>query len=176
VDGRITSAPTPAGRLAAFFRSFVIQNFTPIPALPDYADIAESIEPFLDKELILARIGEAERAHRNDRIEHLKSELGQVTLVLEGIKMDVQTDGPAPVKRLLAFAKRFVFAPIPQSAAVDEAVLEPLLMPFLEKELALACLHEAGMGMAQDTDRKRHLAAGLVKIEARIADILKYSL
>lgn len=54
MDGRITSEPTPEGRIAAVVFSVWVQMRDHEKKDPDYADYRDALRPFLRRELILA--------------------------------------------------------------------------------------------------------------------------
>lgn len=62
MDGRIHHEPTPEGRLAAVVLSVAIQMRDHEKTEPDYADYEECLRPFLQRELILARMQELQKA------------------------------------------------------------------------------------------------------------------
>lgn len=59
---RIQGERTPARRLAALLRTYLNLFLDPPPPTPDYADIAEQIEPYTFREELLARKSELEAA------------------------------------------------------------------------------------------------------------------
>lgn len=65
MNGRIHDEKTAAGRLAAVARSLILKmdkehRKTKVgPTEPDYADFREAFEPYIQRELLLARIDEA---------------------------------------------------------------------------------------------------------------------
>jgi len=172
VDGRITSAPTPAGRFAALFRSIIIQRVRPIPPTPDYGDIEERVDPFLEKELVIADIEEATEEHNLERVQELEAKLVLVKAIVNSKKLGSSTDVQTPVGRLVAFFRAFVLSP--NYVSGSDAGLEQLLNPFIEKERLLTKLKEADR--AQNAVRRRQLASELVKAEAKIAETLKHDL
>lgn len=83
-NGRIHQEETPERRIAAVVRSLTIQVNRDYrrtghgPDLPDYADYCAAIAPFLEKELLLARLHELEIQPRKPpkwRIEEIRREL-----------------------------------------------------------------------------------------------------
>jgi len=172
VDGRITAAPTPAGRLAALLRSIVIQRVRPVPPVPDYGDIAERIHPFLEKERLLAGIEESQEENNSERVRELEGKLSIVKAIVASQKLGSLTDAATPEGRLFDFFRAFV---LPPNYSLGNLVgIEQLLAPFIEKERLLEKLLEADR--AQNGERRRHLSSGLVKAEARIAEILQHDL
>lgn len=65
---RIQDEDTPAGRIAAVARALAIRMEREFektgqgPRIPDYADLRSAIEPYLRRELLVARIDEAARS------------------------------------------------------------------------------------------------------------------
>lgn len=68
MNGRIHEDETPEGRIAAVARSLAIkmekayQRSGVGPKEPDYADYRAALKPFIDRELILARMDEGRMA------------------------------------------------------------------------------------------------------------------
>lgn len=68
MNGRIHQEKTPEGRLAAVCRSLMTQlearnRTTGVgPAEPDFADFREALRPYIQRELLLARIEEARKS------------------------------------------------------------------------------------------------------------------
>jgi len=66
-NGRIDREESPAGRIAAVARSLCLhfeaeRRRTGVgPSEPDYADFRDVLRPFIERELILARIDEARK-------------------------------------------------------------------------------------------------------------------
>jgi len=172
VDGRITAAPTPAGRLAALLRSIVIQRVRPIPPTPDYGDIAERIHPFLEKEGLLAGIEESEEENNSERVRELEGKLAIVKAIVASQRLSSLTEAPTPAGRLFDFFRAFVLPP--NYSVGNDAGVEQLLVPFIEKERLLEKLLEADR--AQNASRRRVLSSALVKAEAKIAEILTHDL
>jgi len=67
VNGRINHDDTPEGRIAAVCKSLMLQmenrhNKTGVgPSVPDYADLRDVLKPFVERELLNARIDEARK-------------------------------------------------------------------------------------------------------------------
>lgn len=59
MDGRITHAPTAKERIAAVCRSLIIKYAHPIPDRPDYADLSEWLEIYLEREFLMRQILES---------------------------------------------------------------------------------------------------------------------
>ncbi len=172
MDGRITAAPQPAGRFAALFRSIVIQRVRPIPPTPDYGDIEEWVDPFLEKELLFADIEEAKEENNLERVQELEAQLVIVKTILNSKKLGSSSDAQTPAGRLADFFRAFVLPP-GYGPNFDKGV-EQLLNPFIEKERLLSKLKEADR--AQNEVRHKYLASALVKVEAKIAESLKHDL
>jgi hypothetical protein len=89
VNGRILQEETPEGRLAAVVKTLFLEmrrkfaNRLPEYREPDYADIRDTIKPFLDREICAARLKEAEWNRTLDfrevRIRELTQELLKLT-------------------------------------------------------------------------------------------------
>jgi hypothetical protein len=84
VNGRIQHEDTPWGRVAAIARSLCIQmdekyRATQVgPSAPDYADFRDVLRPFIESELLKARIDEARKASGRAltaRVKELANEL-----------------------------------------------------------------------------------------------------
>jgi len=84
VNGRTEQEKTPEGRLAAVAKSLAIRMETKYrqsgvgPSQPDYADYRDAFRPYLQRELLLARIEEARHtsaARITARVEELAREL-----------------------------------------------------------------------------------------------------
>lgn len=75
MDGRITHAPTPHARIAAVCRSIILKYAHPAPDRPDYADLSEWLEIYLERELLLRQVleGNTEQTpeHKNDLRDRL---------------------------------------------------------------------------------------------------------
>jgi hypothetical protein len=94
MNGRIHFEDTPEGRLAAVAKSLLLQMQLRAEAAacltcgriaayadPDYADFREALRPFVERELLLARIGEARTASGKlltSRIRELATELAEL--------------------------------------------------------------------------------------------------
>src|SRR5262245_58109249 len=69
MNGRIASEKTPEGRLAAVAMSLARRMREAFlksgqgPGEPDYADYRDALRPFVERELLLARIDEARNTH-----------------------------------------------------------------------------------------------------------------
>lgn len=84
MNGRIDSEATPEGRLAAVARSLALR-LAKDKREPDYADYRDALRPFVQRELILARIEEARKAHGvrlTNRIQELTMELAVVNAMI----------------------------------------------------------------------------------------------
>lgn len=87
MNGRVGKEDTPEGRLAAVAQSLRIQMARKYrsrgnrgPQEPDYADFCEALRPFVQRELVLARIQEARRESADlltNRIRELAVELAE---------------------------------------------------------------------------------------------------
>jgi len=83
MNPRITIAASPAERIAAVARSLVArmarcpicEDPQSIPKAPDYADFRDEIEPFLQFELLKARLEEANAAGNRERAIRLLCDL-----------------------------------------------------------------------------------------------------
>jgi hypothetical protein len=88
MDPRILNESSPAARLAAVARSIVMrmarcslcQRDVP-PNKPDYADLRQALNPFIELELIKARLAEAKLANNHPRIRTLQGQLDAAYLV-----------------------------------------------------------------------------------------------
>lgn len=88
---RIFDEETPEARLAAVARTLmdlVLANHLSTgrgPRQPDYADFREAFRPFLEREVLVARIDEARRVHGEKltaRVAELGLELKMVDTVI----------------------------------------------------------------------------------------------
>lgn len=61
MNGRVHHDETPEGRIAAVARSLCIQMEKKLERQPDYADFRDVLRPFLQRELLNARIDEARK-------------------------------------------------------------------------------------------------------------------
>lgn len=84
MDGRITHAPTRHERIAAVCRSLIIKYSHPVPSRPDYADLAEWLDVYLERECLLEQIAESNteqtEEHRkslHDRLLHAEAEISR---------------------------------------------------------------------------------------------------
>lgn len=59
MNGRIVAEETPEGRIAAVARSLTIQMDEKYKRQPDYADFRDVLRPFIELELLRARVDEA---------------------------------------------------------------------------------------------------------------------
>jgi hypothetical protein len=91
VNARIHHDETPEGRLAAVCRSLMTQMDTRYrktgvgPAEPDYADFRDALRPYVQRELLLARIEEARKSAGvllTMRIRELAEELYAVDRII----------------------------------------------------------------------------------------------
>jgi len=77
---RIDYEPTPEGRLAVVAR-IAMTHVMEAHREPDYADFRDALKPFVERELILARIDEARKAsglRLTNRVAELAKELLKV--------------------------------------------------------------------------------------------------
>lgn len=80
MNGRIEYEATPEGRLAAVAKITLLRA-AEAKRQPDYADFRDALRPFVERELILARIEEARKAagiRLTDRVKELAKELAEV--------------------------------------------------------------------------------------------------
>jgi hypothetical protein len=56
---RAREGDTPEKRIVAVLRTLILEMIHPPPAVPDYADIAERLGPYLEYELLAAQLKEA---------------------------------------------------------------------------------------------------------------------
>jgi hypothetical protein len=78
MNGRTHAEDTPEGRLAAVARSLDDQMMKKFNRHPDFADFRQVFKPFVEKELILARIAEARKLgskQLTQRMQELTREL-----------------------------------------------------------------------------------------------------
>ena len=75
---RFSQAPTPAARLAAVIREYLINRCPEYPHTPDYADIEQFLSPYLERELLMRAI--AENIPISNRAKSLKVDLENVEL------------------------------------------------------------------------------------------------
>jgi len=71
-------ARTPEARLAVIARHLVTRLVVPAPFLPDYADFADELRPYVRREILLAQIAEAQRSGSFKHILELQGLLGLV--------------------------------------------------------------------------------------------------
>jgi hypothetical protein len=94
MNGRVNADSTPEGRLAAVARSLMIQmenNFRGThvgPSEPDYADFREALRPYVQRELLLARIDEARRAFGLILTERMKQLTAEFIAVQQEIPQE----------------------------------------------------------------------------------------
>ncbi len=78
MNGRVHHDDTPEGRIAAVARSLCIQMEKKSSREPDYADFRDVLRPFLQRELLNARIDEARKTSGRaltQRVRELAKEL-----------------------------------------------------------------------------------------------------
>lgn len=92
MDPRARLGITPAERLAAIVRSQMMKmarcshcSRLAQPNTPDYADFREVLIPWLDIELLKARIAEAKLAGNSKRVKELQAALDSAYLVASKI-------------------------------------------------------------------------------------------
>lgn len=72
MNGRTHAEETPEGRLAAVARSLGDQMIKKFNRYPDFADFRQVFKPFIEKELLLARIAEARKLGSKQLTERMK--------------------------------------------------------------------------------------------------------
>lgn len=80
MNGRIEREPTPEGRLAAVAKTIMLRAVEEKREC-DYADFRDALRPFVERELVLARIDEARKSageRLTDRVGELAMELIEV--------------------------------------------------------------------------------------------------
>jgi hypothetical protein len=91
MNGRIHNEGTPEGRLAAVAQSLRIQIQERYrvagcgPVEPDYADFAKAFRPYIQRELLMARIDEARSISNKQltvRMEELTVQLEELYLTM----------------------------------------------------------------------------------------------
>lgn len=75
MDGRITHGPSPFARIAAVCRSLILRFSKPVPDRPDYADLNEWLQIYLQREFLLERLDESTMPQTPERNEQLRTEL-----------------------------------------------------------------------------------------------------
>jgi hypothetical protein len=63
VNGRIHEDQTAEGRIAAVAKSFLVQMRDKYKRDPDYADFRDVLRPFVQREMLRARIDEARKSY-----------------------------------------------------------------------------------------------------------------
>lgn len=78
-------AATPEERLAAVARQLVdrmveqrAHGADPLMNLPDYADFAEELRPYVQRELLMVRMGEAARFGTYKHVQDLQKDIEQL--------------------------------------------------------------------------------------------------
>lgn len=92
---RIIKLPdSPESRLAAVARNLIMREATcptcgrkMYPFKPDYADLRDALRPYVAREMLAARLEEAEASHNNKRVFNLKVELATVELEISRIEI-----------------------------------------------------------------------------------------
>jgi hypothetical protein len=88
MDGRITSEPTPEGRLAAVAYSVMVQMRDHEKKDADYADYRDCLRPFVHRELILVQLEVLRRSSGADmslRVSELAKDLAEVSVQIAHI-------------------------------------------------------------------------------------------
>lgn len=82
MNGRVHSQDeTPEGRIAAVARSLCVQMGEKLKRTPDYADFREALRPFIQREILRARIDEARKTSGRvltARVRELAAELDAI--------------------------------------------------------------------------------------------------
>jgi hypothetical protein len=73
MDGRITHAATPEARISAVCRSLIFRFSRPVPDRPDYADLTEWLQIYLEREFLIVRLDESHQAQTPERGELLRT-------------------------------------------------------------------------------------------------------
>lgn len=83
MNGRIyADTETPEGRLAAVAKSLLVQMNDKYKRDPDYADFRDVLKPFVQRELLRARIDESRKSYGSEltkRMVELAKELDAIT-------------------------------------------------------------------------------------------------
>ena len=80
-NGRITTEASPEGRLAAVARTLAMKMKDGQRGDPDYADFRDALRPYVQREILLARITEARHVASDcltARVKQLAAELLEV--------------------------------------------------------------------------------------------------
>jgi hypothetical protein len=85
MNGRIVHEQTPEGRIAAVAKSIAVRMRADLRREPDYADYREALRPYIQRELLLARIAEA----RHSFGETLTVRMRELALQLEAINQEL---------------------------------------------------------------------------------------
>ena len=89
MNGRIhAEAETPEGRLAAVAKSLITQMRDKHKRDPDYADFRDVLKPFVQREIIRARIDEARKTYGDG----LTARMVQLAKELEAIEFPDEFD------------------------------------------------------------------------------------
>lgn len=75
MDGRITHAASPEARIAAVCRALILRYAHPAPDRPDYADLNEWLQVYLEREFLMVRIDEAKQHQSPEHGEGLRAAL-----------------------------------------------------------------------------------------------------
>ena len=71
---------TPAARIAAVATNLAADTLETQIYPPDFADLRDALAPFMAREILIARIGEAKTCGRPDRVADLELQLAQIVL------------------------------------------------------------------------------------------------
>jgi hypothetical protein len=164
VDGRITHAPTPEGRIAAVIRSQILQDAHPIPDRPDYADLNDWLRPFLSREFLLERIEEAQGEARR---KFLQEDLDRAEARIEKKFLDGATPGARIARAAYSLIVHYTL-PVPQHPT--EKDLAAGLAIYLDREFLFVRLDESRRD--GQSERQMHLREELLRSEKRIAENL----
>jgi hypothetical protein len=80
-NGRKNTEASPEGRLAAVARTLVMKMQNQKQGEPDYADFRDALRPYVEREMLLARITEARHVASDcltARVKQLAAELLEV--------------------------------------------------------------------------------------------------
>jgi hypothetical protein len=162
VDGRITHAPTPEGRIAAVIRSLILRDAHPIPDRPDYADLNDWLRPFLSCEFLSERIEEAPGEQRR---QFLREDLERMEARIEKKFLDGPR-GDAWIARASHFL--IVHYNLPPPGHPTEGDLLAGLEMYLHRERVFVRLDESRRD--GQPERQSQLREELLRSEKRIAE------
>jgi len=77
---RVLWETTPEARLAAAASNLVIDMSARLKHPPDFADYRDALQPYIAREILLARVAEAKICGRLDRVADLEYQIARIVL------------------------------------------------------------------------------------------------